>query len=103
MRVVDHDPKAITRLFGVGMEEMGLVLFHRRTGGAYSPVCVVIREHDLVPCLVYKSLEDGTRWCRSLKEFFDGDRWRWNEKADRIMGMMRSALDVYDAEKLARR
>lgn len=100
MKMVNHDPKAITRLFGVGMEEMGLLLFHKKTGGAYNIVCVVIREHDLVPCMVYKSVEDGARWCRPLNEFFDKDRWAWNEKADRIMQMIQSALWAYDPERL---
>lgn len=107
MRIVDHDPTAITRLFGPGMEEMDFSLLHVKTGGAYRPTCIVIREHDLVPCMVYKSAEDGTRWSRPLKDFFsktdDGQpKWRWNAKADRIMEMIRSALGVYDAEKLTR-
>ena len=97
--MVNHDPKSITRLFGPGLEESQLTLFHIKTGGAYKLMCVVIREHDLVPCLVYTSVEDSTRWCRPLSEFFAGG-WRWNEKADRIMEMIRSALEAYDVGRM---
>ena len=105
MRIVEHDPLAITRLFGPGMEDMDFVLFHNKTGRAYNLVCIVIREQDLVPCLVYRSVEDGARWCRPLREFFAADsegflKWRWNEKAEKIMGMIHSALKAYDPQKL---
>lgn len=100
MLIVRNDPPAITRLFGTGLEEMDVFLTHVRRGTTYNIVCIALREDDQTPLMVYKDAETGNRWARPAEDFFATDdegkpKWRWNKKADQIMGMIRSALKGY--------
>lgn len=100
MLIVRNDPPAITRLFGTGLEDTDMELTHVKRGTSYTLVCVALREQDQAPLLVYKDVEEGTRWTRPLVDIFSLDengrpKWRWNKKADKIMELIRSALDSY--------
>ena len=104
MQIVRNDPRAITRLFGTGLEDMDVLLTHVRRGSQYNIVCIAIRESDEVPLLIYKNAETGDRWARPVADFFslreDGTRkWIWNRKADKIMSMIESALKSYNLGK----
>lgn len=46
---------------------------HVKTGGIYVIILDnVLREHDLVPQVVYMNTEDKKIWSRPREEFFDG-------------------------------
>lgn len=44
-------------------------LWRHHKGNAYIIVCVAMREHDMVPLVVYGCVESGKNWCRPLSEF----------------------------------
>jgi len=101
MQIVRNDPKAITRLFGTGLEDMDVLITHRRRGTSYNIVCIALREDDQTPLMVYKDVDSGNRWARPVEEFFEMDedghlKWGWNRKADPIMEMIRSAIQSYN-------
>lgn len=46
---------------------------HVKTGGLYAVICEAVREHDLEPLTVYKSVNGDNRvWARPSAEFMDG-------------------------------
>lgn len=45
---------------------------HVRRGGQYIVIAQAVREHDLEPMTIYKSVEDGRVWVRPSSEFMDG-------------------------------
>lgn len=51
---------------------------HIKTGGLYRVVMDdVIREHDLVECVVYQTIRGmKINWCRPRDEFYDPARFR---------------------------
>lgn len=50
---------------------IGTRWWHRK-GGEYEVLCVALREADLSPQVVYKSLATGDAYIRPLAEFCDG-------------------------------
>lgn len=48
--------------------------FRHYKGGKYEVVAVALREDTLEPLVVYKNLEKGTIWARTLKN--------WNEEVE---------------------
>lgn len=45
---------------------------HRKTGNRYRIVELAIREEDLCPVVVYKSVDGHGTWVRPVAQFFDG-------------------------------
>ena len=49
-----------------------LIYTHQKTGGHYRIIHFGIRESDMTPVVVYKTLIGNTVWVRPCSEFFDG-------------------------------
>ena len=49
-----------------------LIYTHQKTGGHYRIIHFGIRESDMTPVVIYKTLIGNTVWVRPCSEFFDG-------------------------------
>ncbi len=60
----------------------GVKLHHIPTGHHYWVDRLVIREHDLEPCLMYLDMQQGLAWVRPVQEFFAPEarnKWLWGD------------------------
>lgn len=55
-----------------GFLMIGSKFKHLKTGGYYEILGTGLLESSKEPMVIYRSLQDGTVWIRSEKEFFDG-------------------------------
>jgi hypothetical protein len=103
-----HKPKAALNLWAVlspfdwwrGVPPADLPeLLHLPSNRHYQLHGVVLREHDLEPCAVYRSpttTEAAVVWCRPLREILEGENWEWHPRHNNGMSELASALEAHD-------
>ena len=73
-------------------------LLHLPSGRHYRLHGVVLREHDLEPCAMYRApldFEAAVVWCRPLREILEGPNWEWHPRHNNAMSELASTLEAY--------
>ena len=80
------------------------VIEHVQTGQSYVLLGVVIREHDLVPCAVYRIWHPSCPvpvWCRPLVEVLEGEKWEWFAEDNETLSKLAQTLTLYSRTETA--
>lgn len=80
-------------------EELAEAL-HLPTKRTYYVIGIVLREHDLVPCVVYTS-GDSIRWSRPLADILYGSNWEWADESNEVFSALSRQLAVFGGEEPA--